>query len=72
MAPGGGARRVDPPLAALALVLIRARAGSQAPAASEQLAKTVPLHGAAPAGAWGVRRAGTGGKGLDPFPAGEI
>lgn len=40
-------------LTSLALVLIRARAGSQAPAASEeQRAKTVPLRGAASAGAW--------------------
>lgn len=63
---------MDPPWAALALVLIRARAGSQAPAASDQRAKTVPLRGAAPASAWGVRRARTGGEGLDPFPAGEL
>lgn len=63
---------MDPPRAALALALISTRAGSQAPAASDQRAKTVPLRGAAPASTRGVRSARTGGEGLDPFPAGEL
>lgn len=49
---------MDLPLAALALVLIMAGAGSQARAASGQCARTVPLFTAAPASAWGVCRAG--------------
>lgn len=58
VARGEGRRHVDLPLAALALVLIMAGAGSQARAASGQCARTVPLFTAAPASAWGVCRAG--------------